>query len=894
MSLLKCILILLSSTSVAAGGAVYIQTNNPMGNAVVVHSIQSDGTVQFSSVVPTGGNGGSKTAGASDGLFSQDSVVVGGGCLFVVNAGSSTISAFKIQPDQPTSITLLNTVPSGGDFPIAVAYSGPKMLLCALNGGANNGVQCFTATDSGLVALPSSTYQPLGVMETTPPSGPGGSLSDITFNTDGSLLFVSAKGVPGSNRTNNGFIATFTVSGAGATATLSMVAKSSPMGSVLPFSLTLLPGTDTIVYTDPSSGYGVASYTTNGALSASAIYPVPGQGANCWSAYSAVSGDVFLSDPGAKIINEVSVNGTQSTLIRQYTTNGTNDIAVAGQYLYALSPRLTSIEVFLISGPGNVRSIQTYKTSAYTPLTATVQGIAVYLSVVGAVYSSTNSPAGNSVVVHAVYADGTVSFSSLVPTGGNGGAGTPGAVDGLFSQDSVVVGGGCLFVVNAGSNTISAFKIQPDQPTSITLLNTVPSGGDFPIAVAYSGPKMLLCALNGGANNGVQCFTATDSGLVALPSSTYQPLGVMETTPPSGPGGSLSDITFNTDGSLLFVSAKGVPGSNRTNNGFIATFTVSGAGATATLSMVAKSSPMGSVLPFSLTLLPGTDTIVYTDPSSGYGVASYTANGALSASAIYPVPGQGADCWSTYSAATWHVYLSDPGAKMINEVSVNGTQSTLVKQYPTVGTLDIAVGGQYLYALAPRLTGIEVFAVASPGNARSIQTYMTSSYAMISSTMQGVAVFLSPPPPSESCQLPPPAEICCTRMLSNPASTLRITLPAGSALNSLTVWNDSPMGPPLLQSATQLNGLSVSIGSDDTISGCAISAAATPMSTPPPVGAAVYGGWDLVCGSIGTTVILSFPSVQLAPQPPTSVAVKVCARTDGGGNGDASLWIQKA
>ena len=880
-----------SSTCVAAGGAVYFQTNNLTGNAIVVHSIQSDGTVKFSSVVQTGGNGGTRTPGASDGLFSQDSVVVGGGCLFVVNAGSSSISTFQIQPDQPTNITLLNTVPSGGDFPIAVAYSGPKSLLCALNGGANNGVQCFTVGDLGLLALPASTYQPLGVTETTPPSGPKGSLSDIIFNTDGSLLFVSGKGF---NATNPGFIATYTVTGVGATATLSLVAKSWPTGSVLPFSLTLLPGTDTIVYTDPSNGYGVASYAANGALSSSAFYSIPSQGANCWSAYSPSTMHVYLSDPGKKVINEVSINGTTSTLVKQYPTGGSIDIAVAGQYLYALLPGLTGIEVFLISGSGNAVSIQTYATSAYTQagtLTPTVQGIAVYISVVGAVYASTNSLAGNSVVVHAIHADGTVSFASLIPTGGMGGASKAGAVDGLFSQDSVVVGGGCLFVVNAGSSSISTFQIQPDQPTNITLLNTVPSGGDFPIAVAYSGPKSLLCALNGGANNGVQCFTVGDLGLLALPASTYQPLGVTETTPPSGPKGSLSDIIFNTDGSLLFVSGKGF---NATNPGFIATYTVTGVGATATLSLVAKSWPTGSVLPFSLTLLPGTDTIVYTDPSNGYGVASYAANGALSSSAFYSIPSQGANCWSAYSPSTMHVYLSDPGKKVINEVSINGTTSTLVKQYPTGGSIDIAVAGQYLYALLPGLTGIEVFAVASPINARSIQTYPTSAYAQVTSTIQGLAVFLVTVT-SGSCQpTPTPKEICSTRLLSNPASMLRITLPAGVTLTTLTYWNDAPGGPPLLQTSAQLAGLSISIGSNDTLSGCAIRPSATPTAwtpTPPPSG--VYGAWDLVCGSVGSLVVVSFPAVQLAPQPPSSIAVKVCARTDGGGDGDASLLIQK-
>ena len=466
-----------------------------------------------------------------------------------------------------------------------------------------------------------------------------------------------------------------------------------------------------------------------------------------------------------------------------------------------------------------------------------------------------------------------------------GGARTPGAVDGLFSQDSVVVGGGCLFVVNAGSGSVTAFRIRPDSPTQLTLLNTVPSGGDFPVSLAYSAARMLLCVLNGGASNGVQCFSATDQGLAAI-ASTFQALGVAQTTPASGPAGSLSDIAFSPDSSLLFVSSKGVPGANSTVHGFIATYAVQGAGPAATLTALGRSSPVGSVLPFSLTPLPGTDTVVYTDPATGYGVAAFTAGGALAGSAIYPVPGQGANCWSAYSAATGAVYLSDPGAKVINEVTVNGTQSALVRQYPALGPLDIAVAGQYLYALSPRLTGIEVFAVASPGGARSIQRYNTSALAPLTATVQGIAVYLSLPPSADACPSPP-AEVCCTRLLSNPSGTLRITLPKGAALSSLTVWNDAAGGPPLIQSPAQLIGISVSIGDGGTVTGCAIAPAGLDASMSRPG----YAAWNLVCGSTGGVVSLSIPAVRQAPQPPSSVAVKACSRTDGGG-GDARLLLQ--
>lgn len=43
-----------------------------------------------------------------------------------------------------------------------------------------------------------------------------------------------------------------------------------------------------------------------------------------------------------------------------------------------------------------------------------------------------------------------------------------------------------VFSCNFGSNSVSMFNISKDDPTKLTLVNTVPTMGDFPISVAYS------------------------------------------------------------------------------------------------------------------------------------------------------------------------------------------------------------------------------------------------------------------------------------------------------------------------------------------------------------------------------------------------------------------------
>lgn len=74
--------------------------------------------------------------------------------------------------------------------------------------------------------------------------------------------------------------------------------------------------------------------------------------------------------------------------------------------------------------------------------------------------------------------------------------------DTLFSQDSVVLEHNVslvahssdtsanrrqyLFTVNTGSNTISMFFVDKEDPQHPKLLNTAPTLGDFPVSVAYS------------------------------------------------------------------------------------------------------------------------------------------------------------------------------------------------------------------------------------------------------------------------------------------------------------------------------------------------------------------------------------------------------------------------
>src|SRR3954462_14711954 len=89
---------------------------------------------------------------------------------------------------------------------------------------------------------------------------------------------------------------------------------------------------------------------------------------------------------------------------------------------------------------------------------------------VQAVYTQTNSAAGNAVLVLARGDDGTLAPAVSYPTGGLGtsaGLGSPGAV--ALSEDGRV-----LLAVDAGSNDVASFRVAR---TGLTLVGRVPSRG---------------------------------------------------------------------------------------------------------------------------------------------------------------------------------------------------------------------------------------------------------------------------------------------------------------------------------------------------------------------------------------------------------------------------------
>jgi len=127
----SCAALLFSAAAGASGGdhragSVYTLTNSSAGNAVAVFARSDDGTLTPAGTFATGGNG----TGAN--LGSQGSIVLSenGHGLFAVNAGSNSISYFRVRHD---GLQLRDVIPSGGIDPISVTVR--DHVLYVLNAG---------------------------------------------------------------------------------------------------------------------------------------------------------------------------------------------------------------------------------------------------------------------------------------------------------------------------------------------------------------------------------------------------------------------------------------------------------------------------------------------------------------------------------------------------------------------------------------------------------------------------------------------------------------------------------------------------------------------------------------------------------------------------------------
>ncbi|PPQ97998.1 hypothetical protein CVT26_003060 [Gymnopilus dilepis] len=363
-----------------SAGAAYFIIDDPAQKLVALN-IAADGTVGPSARVFNAGGTGVRAVHVTppgkppvlfspgpDPLFTQGSVRVNekARILVTVNPGSNTVSLFGINAQDPTKLTPIGKpVNSGGEFPNSVVINSKGTVTCVLNGGKVNGVNCFDIHPIiGLTPKP-NTRRLMNVNQTTPPSGPLGSLSSVVFSPDESILFAVTKGF---DATTNGYVAAWKVAHDGSLSKDFVKSLPDTAGRV-PFTLFNIPGSNAYLAADPTVGFLTFDFGNSSSLSATATsFEIPNQILNCWVAYSSKSGNFYVIDPALSIINEVHYDSKlKPTLVKQYqqlTNSDTLDSEVAivnnHAYLYVLQPNATAVTVLSVDRPASASHVQTF------------------------------------------------------------------------------------------------------------------------------------------------------------------------------------------------------------------------------------------------------------------------------------------------------------------------------------------------------------------------------------------------------------------------------------------------------------------------------------------------------------------------------------------------------
>jgi 6-phosphogluconolactonase (cycloisomerase 2 family) len=361
--------------------AVYLETNTPTGNTVIVFNQHKDGTISQGQVVATGGLGGAAqqpfgfpVTDSQGAVTSNDS----GSLVFAVNAGDNTISSFRATPH---GLVLADRASSGGTLPVSVTTHGN--LLYVLN-EVSGSIYGFHFDGAGHLQPIGGSWRSLA----TP--GPDGVSAQIGLSPDGRVVTVTNRCFMGCPLNPLGLIDTF-VLGPGDVAVSHTWA---PSAAPLPFGFAYAgphhlivtnvgfastlngmppPAGDPTQLNGSTSSYDIAH---DGTLNATSDVASGGR-ATCWitisndGKYAFVTNSLSTFPPGtgqgAITSYAIASDGTLTKLGQTDTSPDFPtdlDLSKDGKYLYVLNDTLnpfdntSHIDVYRVDG-GNLTHIQT-------------------------------------------------------------------------------------------------------------------------------------------------------------------------------------------------------------------------------------------------------------------------------------------------------------------------------------------------------------------------------------------------------------------------------------------------------------------------------------------------------------------------------------------------------
>ncbi len=319
---------------------------------------------------------------------------------------------------------------------------------------------------------------------------------------------------------------------------------------------------------------------------------------------------------------------------------------------------------------------------------------------VGAVFVQTDDPTGNHVVAYARRADGTLRAQGRYATGGVGGVLAGSVVDHLASQGAVQLDRAhhLLYVVNAGSNTVSVFH---QDGTRLRLGQVISSGGDFPVSIAVSHDVVYV--LNARSGGSIQGFVV-DHGRLVRAAGRHAELGLAQVSPEftHTPG----QVSITPDGSHVLVTTKAASNS-------VLVWRLGHRGALLGSPTVTE---LPGTVPFAAAYDPAGHLALAEAGTNSVATFRVRADGTLKALST-AATGQAATCWIVEVKGT--AYASNAGSASVSgfRFGPHGSLTALGDTGTDAGTVDATAtpDGRFLYVQAGASGIVDGYRVGAGG-----------------------------------------------------------------------------------------------------------------------------------------------------------------------------------
>ena len=351
-----------------------------------------------------------------------------------------------------------------------------------------------------------------------------------------------------------------------------------------------------------------------------------------------------------------------------------------------------------------LRSVAAGLAVALAALAPTATRAQAPMNVVYVMTNASNPAIGNAVLAYTRGADGALTLLGTFPTDGIGPG--PSFAFGPNASDRNLVfgdGGSTLFAVNGGSDSIAAFRVNPDGSLTTIPGSPIPSLGTDPVSVAVSGSTLL--AANTAQDPNRPELSQPDYASLSLQRSHGLLYGIPRSIIASDIGSSPSEILLAPDGRVAF--------GNNFLGGTLLSFAVSERGRLTQTGEQALPiglfEPSGALPdPLGLEVHPSRPVLYVGFPFiNQVGVYRYDRRGRLSF--VGSVGNTGAaNCWLKANSRGDRLYTANTGDRSVSVYDISNAERPVQIQNVVLSgsgglfQIDIDGSNSYFYALTRR------------------------------------------------------------------------------------------------------------------------------------------------------------------------------------------------